>query len=173
LPFNPLQSFQLSTSPADLTTRSEDQSVPINGSPRKISCPSSTYNSVGLAPGNPHPTQPHPRGLITSSARYSPPNLPTILQTGALLGFRPSRPLPPHGAAPGFPGRYSPAVHHVARLRRFERRATAPGFYSPAESVTHQSIFTPTAGRCLLGLVPLQSFLPSNRNPCGPSLMSL
>jgi hypothetical protein len=75
-------------------------------------------------------TQPHPRGLITSSARYGPPNLPAILQTGTLMGLNPSELLPPSGAALGSPSRYLHAVPRNVHLRRF-RRAPQPQGFAP------------------------------------------
>jgi hypothetical protein len=58
---------------------------------RHFRCTMCAYRSENLSLGGAYPpTQPHPRGLITSSARYGPPNLPTILQVRTLMGFHPS-----------------------------------------------------------------------------------
>jgi hypothetical protein len=141
--------------------------------PRRISRPYSTYRTEGLPSGIPHPTQPHPRGLVTSSARYSPPNLPAILQTGALMGFHPSEPFPPSGAAPDSSGRCRHAVHHAIHLRRLERRAAASRLCSPLESDTARQAFTPSGAETLLGLCPSEVLSPPAEGPCGPTLMPL
>jgi len=106
------------------------------------------------------PTQPHPRGLLTSSARCGPPNLPAILQTGTLMGFHPSE-LPSsersRARCPGsLPSRCS-SQRPPPEIQTMRRSLKA---LLPARVRHPPRVFTPLAGRCSRGFVPLQRFSP-------------
>lgn len=118
-------------------------------------------------------TRPHPRGLITPSARYGPPNLPAILQTGTLMGLHPSELLPPDRAAPGFPGRCLHAVCHTVHLRRFRRCVAAPRLCSLSEVDTCRRVLPRWKADALMGLCPSSVTLPLGRRSRRTNLPTL
>jgi hypothetical protein len=120
---------------------------------------------VGLPSGIPHPTQRHPRGLLTPSAPCSPPSLPAILQTGALMGFHPSGSFPPNGAVRGSPRLGPHAVPSAAYLRRLRRRTAASGHCSPPKSDTLQQVLPCNRAGTLMGLRPSSVLSPPVEGP--------
>lgn len=111
------------------------------------------------------------RGLITSSASFSPPSLPTMFQAGAPMGLFPSEHFPSNGAVFVSESLCLRAVPHNAHLRRFRRYAAAPRPCSPPKSVTYHTALTPVEAAALLGFFPSRVFSPDTQAPCGATLM--
>jgi hypothetical protein len=81
------------------------------------------------------------------------------------MGFHPSEPFPPHGAAPASAGRCPHAVCRTAYLRRLRRYAAASGLCSPLESDTNRTAFTPSEADALMGLRPSSVLSPPLLGP--------
>jgi len=132
---------------------------PTRRDPPEISCPSTLSGPENTPAGMPRPAS-TPAKVCLPPCRVTvlKPSQP-LFQTGAPLGFSPSKLFPPRGAVPCSQVRCPPAVHHSTGLRSSGHRAATSGLCSPPESDTYIADTSAYRGRGSLGVTPLWSLL--------------
>lgn len=160
LPFVPLQSFQASTSPTGVAERPEGQAVQRDGAPRRISRPYSASGSEDHQPRLPHldPTAPARIDYLLGALRTSEP--PGHIADRNAHGIEPFRAFASERSRARFPESLPSRCFSQRPPPEIQTCAAASRFCSPLEIGTHRRFFRPLAGRCSLGIMPLQRYSP-------------